>query len=48
MAKHPPRQVTRLLLLAGVLLALLIPPAAALACDTGGDNSPSPAKTKKR
>lgn len=46
MAKHPPRQATRLLLVAGVLLTLLVPSAAALACETGSDSS-SPAKTKK-
>jgi hypothetical protein len=41
------RQATRLFPLAGVLLVLLLPPAAALACDTGSD-TPSPAKAKKR
>lgn len=41
------RQTTRLSLLAGVLLVLLLPPAAALACDTGSETS-SAAKAKKR
>jgi len=41
------RQATQLSLLAGALLVLLLPPAAALACDTGSE-SPSQAKAKKR
>ncbi len=41
------RQATRLFSLAGVLLVLLLPPASALACDTGSE-SPSQAKAKKR
>ncbi|AFY28674.1 hypothetical protein [Cyanobium gracile] len=41
------RQAPRLFPLAGVLLVLLLPPAAALACDTGSE-SPSQTKAKKR
>ncbi len=47
MVMPPLRQATRHLFLAGVLLVLLLPPAAALACDTGSE-APSPAKAKKR
>jgi hypothetical protein len=46
MAKPLPR--ARVWALASLLPLLLLAPAAALACDTGGDSSAPAARTKKR